>query len=111
MVGNVLCLEADARGDLSRFEYIVAVQVQHCLSFSETIAQGSVHIAGRGQVVNTLNRFAVYKSGNGQLQVRTGGKGKGIAHLRYAVTLLAVEGNIPEVGIFFAMPYTDKRQT
>ena len=53
----------------------------------------------------------MYESGNGQLQVRAGGKSKGIAHLRYAVTLLAVEGNIPEVGILFAMPYTDKRQT
>ena len=107
MVGYILRLEADARRNLPGLEYIVAIQIQDSLSLGKAIAQGGIYIAGNRQV---LNRFAVHKSGDGQLQVGLGGKGKGIVHLGNAVTLLAVEGDIPKVAVFLAMPYTDKGQ-
>lgn len=109
MVGYILRLEADARRDLPGLEYIVAIQIQDGLP-GKAIAQGGIYIAGNRQVVNSLNRFAVHKSGDGQLQVGLGGKGEGVVHLGNAVTLLAVEGDIPKVAVFLAMPYADKSQ-
>ena len=110
MIGYVLCPEADARRDLPCFEYIVAIQIQYSLSFGKSIAQGGVHIAGNRQVVNPLNRFAMYKSGEGQFQIGFGRKGESIVHLSYAVTLFAIERDIPKVIVFLVMPYPDKRQ-
>ena len=52
----------------------------------------------------------MHKSGDGQLQVGLGGKGEGVVHLGDAVTLLAVEGDIPKVAVFLAMPDADKGQ-
>ena len=52
----------------------------------------------------------MYKSGDGQFQVRPGGKGESVIHLGDAVPLLAIERNIPKVIIFLMMPYPDKRQ-
>ena len=110
MVGYILRLEADARRDLPGLEYIVAIQIQDGLSLGKAIAQGGIYIAGNRQVVNSLNRFAVHKPGDGQLQVGLGGKGKGVVHLGDAVTLFAVEGDIPKVAVFLAMPDADKGQ-
>ena len=90
MVGYILRLEADARRNLPGLEYIVAIQIQDGLSLGKAIAQGGIYIAGNRQVVNSLNRFAVHKSGDGQLQVGLGGKGEGVVHLGDAVTLFAV---------------------
>ena len=104
MVGYILRLEADARRNLPGLEYIVAIQIQDSLSLGKAIAQGGIYIAGNRQVVNSLNRFAVHKSGDGQLQVGLGGKGEGVVHLGNAVTLFAVEGDIPKVAVFLAMP-------
>ena len=57
-------------------KYIVAIQIQDGLSLGKAIAQGGIYIAGNRQVVNSLNRFAVHKSGDGQFQVGLGGKGE-----------------------------------
>ena len=69
MVGYILRLEADARRNLPGLEYIVAIQIQDSLSLGKAIAQGGIYIAGNRQVVNSLNRFAVHKSGDGQLHL------------------------------------------
>ena len=102
--------ETDAGRNLPRFEKVVAVEVENGFVPRESVAQGDVHVARSGQVVDALNGFAVYKSGKGQLPIGTGGERKSIVHLDDAITLLPVERNVPEVAVLLAMPQADEGQ-
>lgn len=55
MIRHILRLETDAGRNLSRLKNIVAVEVEDGFVLSEAVAQGNIHIARRGQVVNALN--------------------------------------------------------
>lgn len=81
MIRHILRLETDAGRNLSRLKNIVAVEVEDGFVLSEAVAQGNIHIARRGQVVNALNGFAMHKSGHRQLQIGLGGESKSIVHL------------------------------
>ena len=111
MIRHILRLETDAGRNLSRLKNIVAVEVEDGFVLSEAVAQGNIHIARRGQVVNALNGFAMHKSGHRQLQVGFGGESKSIVHLGNAIALLSIERNIPEITILFAMPQADEGKT
>lgn len=110
MVRHMLRLEADARRNLPRFKDVVAIDIQDGFILGKTVAQGGIHVARRRQVVNALDGVAVYEAGQGQFQIGLGAKGEIIGHLCNAVTLAAVERNVPEITVLLVKPHSDKAE-
>ena len=109
MVGcDILRLEADARRDLPGLEYIVAIDSDG-LSWQSHSAR-RLHTAGNRQAVNSESLCCATNPVTVSFRSGLVERGEGVVHLGNAVTLLAVEGDIPKVAVFLAMPYADKSQ-